>query len=651
MKSKILSTLVQALLAVVAFLLPVFFFPFLADSYDLGKQVFFLAAIFVAFVLWVGQSLIDKRLVYKKSRYLLPTLALLAAFLASTLINSPNKTQSFLGATGTGAILIAFLAYLFLNSLAKRKLILYGLLGGSAFLSLLRLGLFLANFAEPVIFPSLNLNLTGIWSPTGSLLAQTLLALAVVPLGFGLMYESLKQQKLASAGSLFLVNLLNLIGLGLGLHLLITVAKPILLPQGTAWAIALEGLKNSRFAALGLGPNQFVNAFTLFKPLSFNVTDLWNLRFGSSSNWYFQLLTEVGIVGLLAYLFLAWHIIKDAIKVFRQPRVSYLGLAVYLSLVILLIAQSFIPLNFFLLILFFILLAVARDEEPQAIDFAAAGNFVLVGLAFPFIFWGVIFFLTSKLALANYHFLNSLKAASRNDGVKTYNDQIKAITNDPSSAAYRIAYSQTNFALANALASKKDLTEQDRSTISQLIQQAIREAKAAVALDNRSTSAWENLASLYRNLLNFAEGADQWALASYQQAISLDPLNPGLRVELGGLLYGQQEWTEAALVFAQAANLKQDWANAHYNLANALRESGDLQGAKREYETTQTLVKIDSNDYLKVTQELEELKKRLPTPTPSKKIAVPETLVTPAPAAEGIEPPLELPEEGPTVAP
>jgi len=651
----------QGVLAAVVFLLPLVFVPFFVEGYDFGKQIFLLAALFLTWLIWLGQVILTGKLEYKKSRYLAPVLLVAAAFILSALINSSNKTQSFAAADGAGAIILVILLYFLLDNLVKRKTIMWALLASGLVLAVMRLGLFLDNFASPLNFPSLNLSLTRAWSPTGSLMAQAVFALAILPLGFGLMYEYLKQRKLFWAGAVFIINTLNLAGLGLSFYLLTTSAKPVLLPQGTAWAIALEGLKNGRFAALGLGPGQFINAFTAFKSLSFNTSEWWNLRFASSSNWLFQLLTEVGLVGLLSYLFLVWRIFKDGIKVFRQPRLSYGGLAVYLSLIILLVAQLFIPLNFFLLALMFVLLGITRDEEVRTLDFAPMGKIAWLAVLPLVAFWAVLLFFGGKWALGSYYFLSSLKAAAANDGIKTYNLQIKAIQTDGSVPSYRMAYSQTNLALANSLAAKKDLTDQDRNTITQLVQQAIREAKAAVAVDPRSVAAWENLASLYRNLVNFAEGADQWAIASYQQAINLDPLNPRLRLDLGGLYYSQQNWTQAANLFAQAVNLKNDWANAHYNLANALREAGDLANAKNEYEVTQTLVTAGSTDYQKVTTELEEVKKRLPSPTPtpasvSKKAAptptpAPETLQTPPTPAEGINPPIELPNGGPEVTP
>ena len=652
MRNKILASVTQVILSLVVFLLPFIFLPFFTDAYDFGKQIFLLVASFLVFTLWIIQVFVEKKLTFKKNRYFLPAFLILVVFLASTFINSSNITQSFLSPTGTGAIILALLIFLLVMMLGKRKPIILALIGGSLVLSIIRIVLFFINTTNPIIFPSLNLALTKAWSPNGSLLGQALFALIVIPLGFALMYEQIKQQKLALAGVIFFVNTLNLIGLGLGFYLLTTIAKPIFLPQGTAWSIAVEGLKTARFAVLGFGPGEFANAFTAFKPLSFNITPLWNARFGVSSNWYFQLLTEVGLLGLIAYLFFAWRILKDAVKAFRQPRISYLGMAIYLSLVILLIAQAFMPFNFFLLALVFILAGIAHSEEQgNTIDFSSAGNMAYLALAFPIIMWGLLFFFAGKAALADSYFLGSLKASSQNDGIKTYNLQIKAINTNKNLTNYHISYSQTNFALANALAGKESPTDQDRSAITQLVQQAIREAKSAVTLDPRNVNAWENLAGLYRNLINFAEGADQWAISAYEQAITLDPLNPRLRVDLGGLYYSQKNWNQAANLFLQATNLKNDYANAHYNLASVLKETGNFKDSAAEYQVVQTLVEAGSNDYQKVTQELTDVQKMIPTPTPLPKTTKTETLSTPEPPAEGLNPPLNLPNEGPVVSP
>lgn len=652
-KKVILDKVIAILSLIFVFLLPLFFAPFLINAYDMGKQIYLLVFSFILFILWSVKAVLEKRFTFQKSSFLLILFLVFLSSLASTLINAPNKLTSLASLAGAGNLLILLLAFIIIHNLGKTKLILSSLLASATVLSVISLILFLGHFTFPINFPSLNLAVTKAWSPTGSLLAQTIFLLVMVPVGFGLIYEHVKNKNLALGAIFFVANTLILAGLGINFYLLTTVAKSILLPQGIAWAIAVEGLKNGRFALFGLGPGQFSNAFTAFKPLGFNVSENWNLRFASSSNMYFQLLTEVGLVGLTVYAFLTFLVLKNALKTLREKQPSIIELAIYLSLTIILIIQSFLPLNFFLVTIFFVLLAlVGKERVTTEFDLKPLGNLVFVVLFLPIVLLLAISFFAGKITLANHYFLQSLIAANQNDGVKTYNLQIKAIQTDSSSLAYRIAYSQTNFVLANSLAAKQDISDNDRSTITQLIQQSIREAKAAVAVDPRSVEGWENLATIYRNLINFAQDADQWSVAAYQQAISLDPLNPRLRVDFGGLYFSLKNFDQAINLFAQATNLKGDYANAHYNLASALRERGNYLDAKREYEVTQSLVKIDTADYQKVTAELEEVKKRIPSPIPTPTIRPSEPVLSkPTPPAAGIKPPLELPNEGPAISP
>lgn len=654
MKGHTLDKVISALIAVILFLVPLFLLPVLLD-FELGKKLFLLIATLVLLILWAVKIVLEKKIIYKKSVVFYGLLGLLAVFFVSTFVNAPNKVMSLTSGYGALTLTLLVLTFLLVKNLANIKTALFGLLAGGAILSAITITLFLGSFTFPLNFPSLNLSISQSFSASGSLLTQAVALLLMLPVGLSLLFEEVRAKRNGLALSAFVLNVLIAVGLGISVYLLTTSAKAILLPASTAWAIALETIKNGRFALIGLSPGQFTNAFTSFKPLLFNSSDYWNLRFASSSNWYYQLITEVGILGLLVYLFTAFKIVKGGLKSLRQALISnesYVNSAIVFSVMLSLAIQFFLPVSFFLFFLFFVLIALVKesDEEAKTTDLAPLGKLIFLIFIFPLAIWGALAFFFGKAGLANYYYLQSLKEINNNQAVRAYDLQIKAIATDISQPTYRIGYSQTNFALANSLASKKDLTDQDRNTITQLIQQSIREAKAAVSIDPNNVSSWENLANIYRNLINFAEGADQWTVATYQQAINLDPINPLLRIDFGGLYYSARNWDQAINLFAQAVNLKQDYANAHYNLANALREKGSLAEAKGEYEVTQSLVKIDTADYQKVTAELEEVKKRLaPTPSPVKKAITPETLSIPQPPAAGITPPIELPNEGPVI--
>ena len=167
---------------------------------------------------------------------------------------------------------------------------------------------------------------------------------------------------------------------------------------------------------------------------------------------------------------------------------------------------------------------------------------------------------------------------------------------------------QTNFALANALAAQKGpksaedkgtLTDQDRQTIQQLLSQSVNEARASIALSPRSARNWEVLASIYRNIAGVAQNALVFSLDSYGRAIQRDPLNPALRVNVGGIYYSIKNYDLAIRFFSDAANLKPDYANAYFNLSIALRDKGDVQNAKAVADQAVKLLEVnkDSNDY------------------------------------------------------
>jgi tetratricopeptide (TPR) repeat protein len=254
-------------------------------------------------------------------------------------------------------------------------------------------------------------------------------------------------------------------------------------------------------------------------------------------------------------------------------------------------------------------------------------------------------FYAQKLLAAEYTFNQALKAVTRNDGRETYRLLQEAITKNPTVDRYHSSYAQVNLALANSIAQKPDITDEDRQNISQLIQQAIREGKNAVALNPQRANSWEILASIYRAIIPLAEGADQFAAQTYNQAATLDPGNPNTRIALGGLFYAAGNYQSAIDIFSLATRVKPDHANAHYNLASAYREAGQVDAAIREMSVVLSLVGPGSDDFNLASKELEALQtKRAQTQGQqgSTNLTTPESQV---PTDPSLNPPLELPED------
>jgi tetratricopeptide (TPR) repeat protein len=225
---------------------------------------------------------------------------------------------------------------------------------------------------------------------------------------------------------------------------------------------------------------------------------------------------------------------------------------------------------------------------------------------------------TVTMVAADWYHRKALVTASSN-GAQTYADLQKAESLNPYVDLYRVDMSQTNFVLANAIASRAkpaangkglSLSDQDKQTIQTLLAQSINEARASVILNPRSARDWELVASIYQNISGVAQNALAFSLSAYGQAIQLDPLNPTLRLNVGGIYYMTKNYDNAIRFYTDAANLKPDYGNAYYNLSIAYRDKGDITDALAV--ANQTVVLLQDNktsvNYKTAVQLLSELK-------------------------------------------
>jgi len=249
------------------------------------------------------------------------------------------------------------------------------------------------------------------------------------------------------------------------------------------------------------------------------------------------------------------------------------------------------------------------------------------------------------------------KQALSTTNLKTAYDTMRlAVFQNPYDERIRTGYVGVHMLVANTIAEKAQntegggaLSEQDKQTISQAVQAAIEEAKAVVSLNPRKAANWDVLATVYKNILPLAQGADAWALSAYQRAIILDPQNPTYRLAIGGVYYQLKQHDEAMRAFEQAAMLKPDWPNAQYNYAWAAFQKGDYQRAALAMQSTVSLIdpKLNEADYKKAQSDLEEFKQRLPEEIKTNEQQVTEeqssTLTLPPEPAE-VEEKINLPE-------
>jgi len=626
----------NVLLFLTFFLFPLLFLPLFTNAFAVPKLVF-LAVIFVALlVLKTVRMLVDRKLELFSSQFDTPLFLLMFAFLLSVVVSAPNKVEALLDPS-RGALLIVLLVLNTLLLPKNKQLVIYASLASLAIsFAVTFLGYFSFFSFLPKELAFLN---TKGFNLMGNLIGQGLMGGYFVALAIDSLKDTHpgKKEGRLLLNSLFIVGLLSAV---LSAFILVKDIRPAMLPFANAWQITVDVLKTAQTAFFGVGPANYLSLYTLSKPMAINgIESLWNANVEFSRSGLLHILTEVGILGLFSIGLIFFKLSQEAKK--NKSMISNLFLIFWL--VLMPSSQIF----FFVLILAVFLnreVVKVKEIDLRDLDIFTYG-LSAVSLAVVILFAYFFFY----RALGSEYYLGlSAQALAKNEGQKVYEYQRMAVSLNPFNEKARGNFAQINLLLANNIARKKKLTDEDKKNVTTLIQQGIAEAKALVSLNPGKAVYWANLGEVYRGLLGVAQGAEEWTISAYQRAIALDPRNPEYYFNLGSVYFGLQKYPEAVSFFDQAVSLKGNMANYYYNLAWALYNAKDYVRAANVMEYTLRFVTPGSKDYKKVNTELGKFKEMLPKeetkPAASEKpVVADEQLTQPTPVPTGAT--IKLPEE------
>ena len=616
-----------------AALFAVFVLPKFPSPHAIPKEIFGAIAISLVLILWSARSIIKKETSFSIGKFDLGVLLILLVYIISAVVKVPNKMEAFFFPGTVTFVIISALFYFLVNQFDKRtkNMVLIALFGSGIFLSISLLFTQLGLFSKIPQLPVFMRNAT--FNPVGGPLPAALYLLTILPIGVILVIkerELIKRIFWAVASAVIVFGLTLMV-----VSLLPGKPQALVFPSlQTSWEIVIETLKAS--PVWGAGPDNYVSAFNAFRSVTYNQTNLWLARFSTAGNFYFTLITELGFAGLAAISVLLIGIYRTVVTGLKQKNWDIVPLAI---LVILFALFPSAPVLVFLLMAF---LAIFSKSEEKSVSLATTrvpSAIIAAPILIAIIALGVF---GTKAVRAELTFKKSLTALTNNDAKNTYDLMVKAVSQNPYVDRYHASLAQVEMAIATSIASNKDLTDTDRANITQLISQAINEGKATVTLNPGRSGNWEILAQIYGNIMPFAQGADQFAIQTYTQAVALDPINPNLRIALGGIYYSLGRYDEAIDAFKLAVMTKSDYANAHYNLAIAYREKKNFDGAIAEMNNVLALVVKDSPDYTLAQTTLKDLEKSKPAaikPTGTENLTPPQKTET------VIEPPIELPKE------
>ena len=660
MNNDIFNKLKLVITALIIFFFPLFFLPITQNFFVTNKLYLLGFGALTLLTISVIEFLLSRKIKWQKTEFDGPLALFVIAIALSVLITTTNKVQALLDPNlGLVAIFSLVVLYYYLVK-AKQSLPIFKIISLSSLVLAL---ITISNFFQPLK----NVNLPKFWqflknpffTPAGNLIDLAIF-LAFVGL-WQIVNLANKKRNEPEAKNLrhhlfTVVGLIfNLIGLLLTLYVIVhpqTLIKNapstiIVTPWRLSWYAAVEVLKNPLNALFGAGIDGFTNIFTRVKDFAYNQSPLWQINaFSVSRSALLHILTASGLFGLISFLLIFLKAKKITTNNVNKALLIFLGLIVIIS-----------PPS---LTLFFVLslgLAQINNNDPResySLDLVKMlPVYAGIGLI-SVVFVGGSFYFLGRSYAAEYIFNRALTNLQANKLKEGYQDMKQTIILNPYLEKYRLSFSQLNLAIANNLASKKKdkITNQDKQNISQAIQAAIAEAKAAVALDPTKAANWASLANLYRQILGFAKGADTWSISSFQRAIILDPQNPIYRINLGGLLYSLKNYSEASRLFEQAVGIKPNLANAHYNLAWTYYQQKKYTLAAAQMQNTLNLLDAKKNkaDYDKAKKDLDKFKEMVPKKNQNVKTGPaakqqPSQLKLPSPPPTKLKEKINLPNE------
>lgn len=686
-RNQILSILDEINLYLIAgtvLVLPFFFLPFTTDSLEIPKQALITIVTLVLLLLFGLRAIFDGKVTFRRTPLDLGLAAFFIVTLLSTVL-SPSRNTSLVSALPLLAlVLFTFIVINVINDEKKERIVIAAALISGTLLALFGI----LQFLKIYLLPYPVAQQPG-FSLSGSLLASGIVLSSLLPLaaGFTRSYLRNPKGKVSSdelwSGFFLGTTILIAIGAAIILYQLVTSERPVLLPQQTGLRTALAPLGNSfQSALLGSGPGTYLFNFTQFKDAAINNTNLWNLRFTASSTLFLEIISTLGVLGMISFLFVLFRVVREFFK-YSVRNGQTLG--VILSLVLAFVFSFLLPFPPVALFLLFVLLALyavrlaneksssiydvtlsivafkkgllslEREPSPSASPATDILPHVLFGIYL--IISGFLFFNIYKFLLSDITFQRGLVAAAANQAQETYDLQNEAIRIFPTRDLYHRVFSQTNLVIANSIVAQANapesggLSQQQRDSVVQLVEQSIQFGRNAATISPLNVVNWENLANVYRALIGFAQNADQFAIASTQQAVNLDPANPVLRLNLGGIYYQLGAYDNSIQRFQEAIAQKQDFANAYYNLGHAYEAKGDpanLLNALNFYQSVRNLVPPGSEDATRIEAEIAALQKRIPGQEPILPEATPEQVTKQEPLKVST-PSGQLPQQKPPV--
>ncbi|MDO8663260.1 MAG: tetratricopeptide repeat protein [Candidatus Wildermuthbacteria bacterium] len=635
----ILERITKVSIYLLVFLLPLFWLPFSFEAFEFNKQYLLLFLVSLAFLAHLAKMvLVDRKIKFRTSPLdiFVGFFMLIAIFSA---IFSADKGSSLFGFYGRfsdgliGLLSLGVFYFLITNSGVSNSKLLKTFLWSTAIIVLTSYLSIFSVWSKLSFLPQVMRQ--RIFNPTAGSLEglAVFLSIIIVLLVGKILFEKKKKISLeyfllatslglliiinfSQAWKILLVSLTLFLGFVLWKRLFKENAGKLFLPlflmilaifslsvnvslsglgnlpreqvlsQGMSLEVAFGAATDSvKSAFLGSGIGTWHYDFAKQKPVEFNQTRLWQIRFDRPGSYLAEIIGTMGLLGLLSWLALIGMFLL--ISYFLLQSANTGGMPLLMTFVALLVSSAVYYQNTAIAFTFWLVLGLnaASWQRPIFERTLSFKNFPELNLVF-----NTVLIMIAAGAVALFYsggvFYLADKSYAKIQKTPEVSKQIslleKAVYLNPYSVQYRVMLSRA-YLQEVQLETAKPAGEQNPALLQARIADAIESGKQAILLGPGQVAAVETLAMTYRDIRLAATGAQDWSIKYFEKAIELEPTNPVLRTELAKVL-AESDPNRAKAELKRATELKPDYLDAFLQEITLLEQEGNLDGAAKKAE-------------------------------------------------------------------
>jgi len=354
----------------------------------------------------------------------------------------------------------------------------------------------------------------------------------------------------------------------------------------------------------GHGPATFAYLWDRFKPLEVNQLVFWNLRFVLGSSLLFTIPAEVGLVGALAFfafLALIWFNTLRAAMASTDQWLFALSAFVAVSYTILVwalhpVGYTFVALGFVALGLGFAasrMAGLVSSYELVLFREGPSGFIASLFLVFLMILGAGGIYITGTRYAGQVAFARGLSAFNREGNIDRAEAQFtSALRFDRRNSAYARSLSQLYMEKARTIVQTNAAPQAIGGQFTDALDRAIRAGQDAIRTSPLDFENYQSLGKVYEFLIPLGtDGAMQAAIAQYEEGIQRAPRNPMLLRDQALAYFAEAVRTnntafleQAATALQKAVELKPNYTDAHFLLAQIYDTQGNQQEAIRRSE-------------------------------------------------------------------